>query len=386
MLTESRSAASCRKRLKRQAYHTLFTTPRSCLWAVHLIMDQHRSRLSSQSERELANPICLPACDLHKAHSSPSSCSACASPSPSAYPSTSPPSHRHPHPATSSTPQTNEANALFPPHYITSSFSTPRRTSSVLPSPLLVPSPALPTLLTMSSQVLAPPLPSPNPPLHDQPRPSSRSERLLRETLRRDRAASLSPRTRAPRPDFASGRIASTSTSSEMFHCACTDGDDEVDQADGASQHVSLLFANLPQHQKPPPPLQRSSKSSVDVHSMARRRESDPKEKEPIPPLFHINPPHRSAVTNGPFEGYLYGAADVQTRDRHPDRESVWSSAEVSTRLPYPVCSFSGDTFPHDVGFSNPIHPAHPRCAASCLMSVVASVSSHHLECSHSAC
>jgi hypothetical protein len=306
---------------------------------VHLIiMDQHQhhSRSSSRSEREPANPICLPVCDPHKTHSYPSTCSsACAPPSPS----TSAPSHRHLLPAKPSTPQTNEANALFPPHYITSSFSTPRRTSSVLPSPL-VPSPALPTLLTMSPQVLAPPLPSLNPPLHDQPRPSSRSERLLRETLRRDRAASLSPRSRMPRPDFASGRVASTTTSSEMFHCACTDSDDEVDQAHGTSHHVSLLFANLPQHQqKPSPPLQRASKSSADVHSMSRRRESDLKEKEPIPPLFHINPPHRSAVTPAPFEGCLYGTVGAQTRDRCPDREA-WSSTEVSTRLPYPVCSF----------------------------------------------
>ena len=305
-----------------------------------IIMDQHqhRSRSSSRSEREPANPICrLPVCDPHKTHSSPSSCSACAC----ASPSTSAPSHRHLLPAKPSTPQTNEANALFPPHYITSSFSTPRRTSSVLPSPLLVPSPALPTLLTMSPQVLAPPLPSLNPPLHDQPRPSSRSERLLRETLRRDRAASLSPRSRMPRPDFASGRVASTTTSSEMFHCACTDSDDELDQAHGTSHHVSLLFANLPQHQqKPSPPLQRASKSSADVHSMSRRRESDLREKEPIPPLFHINPPHPSAVTPAPFEGCLYSVVGAQTRDRYLDRESAWSSAEVSTRFPYPVCSF----------------------------------------------
>jgi hypothetical protein len=306
---------------------------------------QHRSRSSSRSEREPTNPICLPVCDPHKTHSSPSTstCFACAPTSPS----TSAPSHRHLLPAKPSTPQTNEANALFPPHYITSSFSTPSRTSSVLPSPFLVPSPALPTLLTMSSQVLAPPLPSLNPPLHDQPRPSSRSERLLRETLRRDRAASLSPRSRMPRPDFASGRVASTTTSSEMFHCACNDSDDEVDRPNGSSHHVSLLFANLPQHQqKHSPPLQRASKSSVDVHSMSRRRESDLKEKEPIPPLFHINPPHRSAVTPAPFEGCLYGAVSSQTRDRYPDRESAWSSTEVSTRLPYPVVVFSGDTLP----------------------------------------
>jgi hypothetical protein len=296
---------------------------------------QHRDRLGSQSERELDNPICLPVSDPHKAHSSSPTCSPCASPpSTSAYPSTSAPSHRHLPPANTSTPQINEANALFPPHYITSSFSTPRRNSSVLPSPFLVPSPALPTLLTMSPQVLAPPLPALNPPIHE--RPSSRSERLLRETLRRDRAASLSPRSRVPRPDFVSGRVASTSTSSEMFHCACADGDEEVDQP----SHVSLLFANLPQqHQQKPPSLQRSSKSSADVHSMSRRREL---EKEPIPPLFHINPPppHRGAVTHGPLEGYLYGVADAQTRDRHPDRESVWSSAEVSIRFPYPVCGF----------------------------------------------
>ena len=297
---------------------------------------QHRSRSSSRSEREPPNPICLPVCDPLKTHISPSTStySACAPPSPS----TSSPSHRHLLPAKPSTPQTNEANALFPPHYITSSFSTPRRTSSVLPSPFLAPSPALPTLLTMSPQVLAPPLPSLNPPLHDQPRPSSRSERLLRETLRRDRAASLSPRSRMPRPDFASGRVASTTTSSEMFHCACTDSDDEADQAHGSSHHVSLLFGNLPQHQrKPLPPLQRASKSSADVHSMSRRREPDLKEKELIPPLFHVNPPHRSAITPAPFEGCLNGA---QTRDRYPDRESGWSSTEVSNQFPYSVCSF----------------------------------------------
>ena len=304
-------------------------------------MDQHqyRSRSSSQSEREPANPICLPVCDPHKTHCSPSACSsACPLPSPS----TSSPSHRHPLPAKPSTPQSNEANALFPPHYITSSFSTPRRTSSVLPSPFLVPSPVLPTLLTMSPQVLAPPLPSLNPPLHDQPRPSSRSERLLRETLRRDRAASLSPRSRMPRPDFTTGRVASTTTSSEMFHCACTDSDDEV-EAHGTSHHVSLLFANLPQHQQPSPPLQRASKSSADVHSMSRRREADLKEKHPIRPLFHDNPPHRSAVTPAPFDGCLYGAVGAQTRDRYPDRESAWSSTEVS-HIPFVV--FSGDSHP----------------------------------------
>jgi hypothetical protein len=75
------------------------------------------------------------------------------------------------------------------------------------------------------------------------------------------------------------------------------------------------------------------------VHSMSRRREADFKEKEPIPPLFHFNPPHRSAVTSAPFDGCLHGAASAQMRDRCPDRESAWSSAEVSTRLPYPVCS-----------------------------------------------
>ncbi len=296
---------------------------------------QHRPRSSSRSEREPADPICLPPCHPHKTHSiSPSTCSACAPPTPS----TPAPCHRPLLPANTSTPQTNEANTLFPPHYITSSFSTPRRTSSALRSPFLAPSPALPALLTMSPQVLAPPLPSLNPPLHDQPRPSSRSERLLRETLRRDRAASLSPRSRIPRPDLPSGRVASTTTSSEMFHCACTDSDDEVNQSHGTS-HVSLLFANLPQHQqKPSPPLQRSSKSSADVHSMGRRRELDLKEKEPCPPLFHISYPHRGAVAPVPLEGF--GAANAQMRDRYPDREFAWSSTEVSTRLLYPVCTF----------------------------------------------
>jgi hypothetical protein len=183
----------------------------------------------------------------------------------------------------------------------------------------------------MSPQVLPPPPAPLSPPFHDQPRPSSRSERLLRETLRRDRAASLSPRSRMPRPESRSSRI--PSTSSEMFHCACTDSDDdEGDHALETPLHVSLLFSNLPQHhQTPPLSLQRSSKSSADVPSLSRRRESDIKEKEPIVPLFHINPPHRSAPPQRAFEGYLGGAAVAQGRDRHPDRESTWSSPEVST-------------------------------------------------------
>jgi hypothetical protein len=98
---------------------------------------------------------------------------------------------------------------------------------------------------------------------------------------------------RTPRPDIVSGRIASTSTSSEMFHCACTDGDDEVDQAHGTSHQ----FAPAPAEAFTP--LQRSSKSSADVHSMTRRRESDLKEKGAYstPLLSHTNPPH-SAVGN----------------------------------------------------------------------------------------
>lgn len=307
-------------------------------------MDQHnqqRSRSSSRSElpnRHSYISVPDPLGDLHKAHSTPFSCAARSPPSPStsAYPSPSTPSHRRTPPAITSTPQTNEANALFPPHYITSSHSTPRRSSSVLPSPFLVPSsPVLPTLLTMSPQVLAPPPAPLNPPSHDQPRPSSRSERLLRETLQRDRAASLSPRSRMPQAESRSGRIASTS--GEMFHCACTDSDD--DQGDHAVEtpiHVSLLFANVPQHhQRPPLPLQRSSKSSADVRSLSRRRESDIKEKEPFVPLSHANPPHRSAVRQIPFEPYPDGAVIAQARDPYPDRESMWSSPEVSTRITY---------------------------------------------------
>ena len=301
--------------------------------------DQQRSRSSSRSELPNRHSyICVPdpASDPHKANSPPLSCAARSPPSPStpAYPSPSTPSHRRTPPAISSTPQANEANALFPPHYITSSHSTPRRSSSVLPSPFLVPSsPVLPTLLTMSPQVLAPPPVPPIPPSHDQPRPSSRSERLLRETLRRDRAASLSPRSRMPRAESRSGRIASTS--GEMFHCACTDGDDdEGDHALETPLHVSLLFANAPQHhQTPSLPLQRSSKSSADVQSLSRRRESDIKEKELCVPLFHSNPPHRSAVRQIPFEGYPNGPVIAQARDRYPDRESMWSSPEVSARV-----------------------------------------------------
>jgi len=312
-------------------------------------MDQHnqqRSRSSSRSElpnRHSYISVPVPVGDPHKAHSAPFSCAARSPPSPStsAYPSPSTPSRRRTPPAITSTPQTNEANALFPPYYITSSHSTPRRSSVVLPSPFLVPSsPALPTLLTMSPQVLAPPPAPLNPPSHDQPRPSSRSERLLRETLRRDRAASLSPRSRIPRAESRSGRIASTS--SEMFHCACTDSDDEEgDHALETPLHVSLLFANVPQHhQQPPLPLQRSSKSSADVQSLSRRRESDIKEKEPFVPPFHANPPHRSAVRQIPLEGYPNGAAIAQARDRYPDRESMWSSPEVSSSVTCPTQSF----------------------------------------------
>src|SRR5712672_3953383 len=69
---------------------------------------------------------------------------------------------------------------------------------------------------------------------------------------------------------------AHTATSGKLFHCACTNSDDEVDQAHGTSHHVSLLFANLPQHQQiPSPPLQRALKSSADVHSVSCRRKSD---------------------------------------------------------------------------------------------------------------
>ena len=122
-----------------------------------------------------------------------------------------------------------------------------------------------------------------------------------------------------------------------MFHCACTDGDDdEGDHTLETPLHVSLLFANAPQHhQTPPLPLQRSSKSSADVQSLSRRRESDVKEKEPFVPLFHSNPPHRSAVRQIPFEGYPNGAVIPQVRGRYPDRESMWSSPEVSARVTY---------------------------------------------------
>jgi hypothetical protein len=166
------------------------------------------------------------------------------SPSPSSYPSHLFDSHRHSHlPAHTSTPHCNEANTLLPPHYITPSpLLTPRRTSSHLPSPLITPSPVLPTLATMSPQVLVPPPIPQTPSLQDQLRSASRSERLLRETLRRDRAASLSPRTRVRRPESSSGRIASTS--SEMFHSACTDSDEEGDEHHDNALHVSLLFAN----------------------------------------------------------------------------------------------------------------------------------------------
>ena len=62
------------------------------------------------------------------------------------------------------------------------------------------------------------------------------------------------------------------------------------------------------------------------MHPMSRRRESE-------------------------LGGCLIGAVGAQTRDRYADRESVWSSTEVS--------KFPPETYSH-VGFSKPIHLAHP--------------------------
>ena len=293
-------------------------------------MDQHQHRSRSSSRSELAHPpasisVAVP----HKTPASKLAYSLRAPPSPSAsaYPSSSLPSHRHSHlPAHTSTPHCNEANTLLPPHYITPSpLLTPRRTSSHLPSPLITPSPVLPTLATMSPQVLVPPPIPPTPSLQDQLRSASRSERLLRETLRRDRAASLSPRTRVRRPESSSGRIASTS--SEMFHSACTDSDEEEDEHHDNALHVSLLFASPTHHQqKIAPPLQRASRSSADVRP-SRRTEAHLMEKESIPSVIHINSSHHRQ--NQP-ESFIYGAPMTQVRDRCPDRDPTWSSPEVS--------------------------------------------------------
>ena len=290
-------------------------------------MDQHQHRSRSSSRSEFAPPpasisVAVP----HKDHASKLTYSLRALPSPSssAYPSSSLLSHRHSPPAHTSTPHCNEANTLLPPTYITPPLSTPRRTSHP-PSPLITPSPVLPTLATMSPQVLVPPPIPQTPSLQDQLRSASRSERLLRETLRRDRAASLSPRTRVRRPESSSGRVASTS--SEMFHCACTDSDEEGDEHHDNALHVSLLFVNPPQHQQQfAPPLQRASKSSADVRPLSRR------EKESIPSAIHINSSHRRPAPQSQQE-YMYGPPMTQVRDRCPDRDPTWSSPEVSIRL-----------------------------------------------------
>ena len=293
-------------------------------------MDQHQHRSRSSSRSELAHPpasisVAVP----HKAHATKLIYSLRAPPSPSAsaYPSSSRPSHRHsPPPAHTSTPHCNEANALLPPYITPPPLSTPRRLSSHPPSPLLTPSPVLPTLATMSPQVLVPPPIPQTPSLQDQLRSASRSERLLRETLRRDRAASLSPRTRVRRPESSSGRIASTS--SEMFHCACTDSDEE---GDDNSVHVSLLFVNPPQHQqKFAPPLQRASKSSADVRPKSRRPEPHLKEKESVHSVIPISSSHRRPVPPSQPETFMYGAPPTQVRDRYPERDPTWSSPEVS--------------------------------------------------------
>jgi hypothetical protein len=317
-------------------------------------MDQHQLRSRSSSRSELVDrPPSRSVGDLHKPLISPLSSVAHASPSPS---TPTPSCHSHSHPAITSTPQSNEANALSPSHYITiSSPSTPRRSSSVLPSPFLHPSsPVLPTLTKMSPQVLAPPPPSHNSSLHDHPRSSSRSEVLLRETLRRDRAASISPRSRIPRTESRPGRIASTS--SEMFHCACTDSDDEGNLGYDNPLHVSLLFANLPKHQQNhAPPLQRASKSSADVQTLARR-ESDLREKDPIQTVFHLKLPHSShPVPQSHLESYLCGTAIAQAHDRHPDRDSTSSSPEVSIRFACPFPTFPWTSF---YGFI-PVHLVH---------------------------
>lgn len=288
-------------------------------------MDHHQHRSRSSSRSELAHPLAsISVAVPHKAHASKLIYTLRAPPSPSAsasaYPSSSLSSHRHslPPPALTSTPHRNEANALLPPRYITP--PSPRQPSYLLPSPLITPSPVLPTLATMSPQVLVPPPVPQTPSLHDQLRSSSRSERLLRETLRRDRAASLSPRTRVRRPESRSGRIASTS--SEMFHCACTDSDEEGDVHHENSLHVSLLFVNPPQHQqKCAPSLQRASKSSTDVH---RRPEPHLKEKGSVPS-------QRRSLPQSQPESFMYGATMTQVHDPRSDRDATWSSPESSS-------------------------------------------------------
>ncbi|KAH9164204.1 hypothetical protein EDB89DRAFT_2017913 [Lactarius sanguifluus] len=257
-------------------------------------MDQHQHRSRSSSRSESAHPpASIPVAGPHKAHASKLSYTLRAPPSPSAsaYPSSSCSSHRHslPPPAHTSTPHCNEANT--PPHYITPPSPSPRRLSYLLPSPLITPSPVLPTLATMSPQPHYP------------------------------------PRTRVPRPESRSGRVASTS--SEMFHCACTDSDEEGDEHHDNSLHVSLLFVNPPPH---PPAFQRSSKSSVDVRPTSRRPEPHLKEKRPIPSVIHINSSQRrSAPQAQQPESFMYGAAMTQVLDRRPDRDPAWSSPESSS-------------------------------------------------------
>ncbi|KAI0266941.1 hypothetical protein BC834DRAFT_871678 [Gloeopeniophorella convolvens] len=291
-----------------------------------------RSRSSSRSD--LASPrasscVYYP----HKAHSSPLSATR---PSSVSSPSTSPSISNHIVPALISTPRRNEANTPLPTsHYITSSFpSTPRRSSRIVSSPLLTPSSSAAPALAMAYQAHASTSSSSrNVSPHDQPRPSSRSERLLRETLRRDRALSLSPRSRVRRAESHSGRI--TSTSGEMFHCACTDGDDhdddnDDDDDDDDTPHVSLLFVNTPQQQqKHAPPLQRASRSSADVQALARSP-FDVREKEPIPPVPSPKSTQRSVVPQSQLENYLRGAI-AQAREQQADRDWAWSSPESSS-------------------------------------------------------
>ncbi|KAI0058737.1 hypothetical protein BV25DRAFT_1194464 [Artomyces pyxidatus] len=275
---------------------------------------------------------------LQKARVSPPGTSSSTSPSP-LRPSTPCRSH-------ADTPPPSSPRHTYTRPFHLPSPATPRN-NRLAPSTLLTPaSPRVPTL-AMSVQIHSPTPASPSHHPHDLPRPPSRSERLLRETLRKDRALSLSPRSRVRRTESYQGRV----PSDNMFDCACND-DDEQDNSG-----VSLLFVgSQQQHQRHPSApravLHRSSKSVADVPSLRRGRErqrdgrgerdlsalpSPSSSSGSLQQQQQQQAPHR-AVLRSQLENVLRGAG-AQARERHTsdnserDRDWVWSSPEVRLLL-----------------------------------------------------
>jgi hypothetical protein len=135
----------------------------------------------------------------------------------------------------------------------------------------------------------------------------------------------------------------------------CTDSDDEVDQAHGMSHHISLLFANLPQHQqKPSPTLQHASKSSADMHSMSRRRESDLRRRNLLhhfsTSIFHIAVPSHVHIIDSRWVRYTaLSKTDILVLNRRPlplpaPEQNMPSPSLISLPTFYPISTITGTT------------------------------------------